>query len=64
MFSWLHDHMSAQPARTTPLQRGFALGWVLSDDGRQILLDQRYADTLREAGAQMARVDFRLGRHP
>ncbi len=36
----------------------------MNDDGRQILLDQRYADTLREAGARMARVDFRLGRHP
>jgi hypothetical protein len=29
-----------------------------------ILLDQRYADTLREAGAKMARVDFWLGCHP
>lgn len=64
MFDWLRGHLGAQQARTAPLTHGFALGWVLSDDARQILLDERYAAELREAGARMVRVDFRLGRHP
>jgi hypothetical protein len=64
MFDWLRTHLSAQPARTTPLQRGFALGWVLSDDARQVLLGERHLQALRDAGADLVRVDFRLGRHP
>lgn len=64
MFHWLHDHLSSQPARSAPLRRGFALGWVLSDDARQVLLNEPYVRALRESGADMARVDFRLGRHP
>lgn len=64
MVEWLRAHLGGQPARTAPLRHGFALGWVLSDDARQILLGDRQLQALREAGARLVRVDFRLGRHP
>lgn len=64
MFDWLRAHLGDRPARGAPLQRGFALGWVLSDDARQVLLGERHLNELCDAGATLVRVDFRLGRHP
>src|SRR5579883_3486771 len=64
MFDWLRQHLSGQPARSAPLRRGFALGWVLSDDARQVLLGTQHLQALRDAGASLVRVDFRLGHHP
>lgn len=64
MLDWLRERMGHEEPRQAPLRRGFALGWVLSDDGRQILLDDAHVELLREAGAELVRVDFRLGRYP
>lgn len=67
MLDWLRGHLGQQPEpaeRATPLRRGFALGWVLSDDARQILLSDQHIQALRDGGAALVRVDFRLGRHP
>lgn len=64
MFDWLRGHAPEQPRPAASLRRGFALGWVLSDDAGQILLVDQHLKALREAGATLVRVDFRLGRHP
>ena len=37
---------------------------MLSDDARQVLLDDQQLQALRDAGAALVRVDFRLGQHP
>jgi hypothetical protein len=46
------------------MNKGFALGQVLSNDTRTVLFGQRDIDALRESGAQTVRLELRLGPNP
>lgn len=43
------------------MRKGFALNWVLSNDGRTPYVGARELETLRELGATVARFELRLG---
>lgn len=45
------------------MQKGFALGWVVSGDGNTPLFGNGDVELLLQAGAQMVRFDLRLGSH-
>jgi hypothetical protein len=43
------------------MQKGITLGWVLSNDGRQVLVGDRDVSEIGAAGARVVRMELRLG---
>ena len=46
------------------MRKGFALNWVVTNDGRAGLFGPRDLELLHEAGATVARYELRLGAVP